>query len=159
MWDLERIQNVGITNKNVVELVAGNLQKLPNTTQTILQLAACIGDRFNLDILATVSKTSLLDTAKALQPSLQTGFILPLNNNYRVPLLFSVQELDALGFEVSVGYRFLHDRVQQAAYSLIPETQKQATHLEIGQLLLQLESLPIIVLKSSIFFALKLLFP
>jgi predicted ATPase/signal transduction histidine kinase len=137
MWNLEKIQSVGITNKNVVELVADNLQKLPKSTQTILQLAACIGDRFNLDILATVSKTSPLDTAKELQPSLQTGFILPLNNNYRVPLLFSTQELDELGFEVSVGYRFLHDRVQQAAYSLIPETQKPTTHLEIGQLLLR----------------------
>ncbi|KAF3884130.1 MULTISPECIES: trifunctional serine/threonine-protein kinase/ATP-binding protein/sensor histidine kinase [Nostocales] len=137
MWDLEQIQRVGITNKNVVELVALNLQKLPNTTQTILQLAACIGNRFNLDILATVSNTSLLDTAKALQPSLQAGFILPLNNNYQVPLLFSSEELDEFGFDVSVSYRFLHDRVQQAAYSLIPQTQKQATHLEIGQLLLR----------------------
>lgn len=137
-WDLEAIQTTGIVDKSVVELVASNIEKLPPSTQTVLKLAACVGDRFNLNVLATVSEMSLLQLAETLQPALQKGYILPLNSTYKIPLLFADAELDAFGFDdTSVAYRFLHDRVQQAAYSLIPVAEKQATHLRVGQLLLQ----------------------
>ncbi|BAY11528.1 trifunctional serine/threonine-protein kinase/ATP-binding protein/sensor histidine kinase [Calothrix sp. NIES-2098] len=137
-WDIEQIQNVNIVDRDVIELVAENIQKLPEATQTALQLAACIGNRFNLDVLTTVSIKNLQNIAEALQPALQLGLILPLNNEYRIPLLFANEELADLGFDKSnVTYRFLHDRIQQAAYSLIPDDQKQVTHLKIGQQLLQ----------------------
>lgn len=137
-WDLNAIQFTGIADKSVVELIAGNIAKLPEVSQTVLKLAACVGDRFNIDILATVSVMGLLDVAQALQPALQAGLILPLNHHYKVPLLFTQDELNTFDFNHScIGYRFLHDRVQQAAYSLIPDFQKQPTHLRVGQLLLQ----------------------
>ncbi|MEH1924523.1 trifunctional serine/threonine-protein kinase/ATP-binding protein/sensor histidine kinase [Nostoc sp.] len=137
-WDLPQIQATGIADKSVVELVAGNIAKLPETTQTTLKLAACIGARFSLNILATVSKLRSPDVAATLESALQAGLILPLSNEYSVPLLFADEELNMMGFDDSqITYRFLHDRVQQAAYSLIPESQKQATHFQIGQLLLQ----------------------
>ncbi|NDJ21623.1 AAA family ATPase [Nostoc sp. B(2019)] len=138
LWDIQQIQTVNIVDKDVVELVASNIQKLPEATQTALQLAACIGDRFSLDVLATVSVMPLQKMAQALQPALQLGLILPLNKVYRIPLLFATEELADLGFDNSkIAYRFLHDRVQQAAYSLISDSQKQVTHLKIGQQLLQ----------------------
>ncbi|OUL24890.1 ATP-binding sensor histidine kinase [Nostoc sp. 106C] len=138
LWDLQQIQNVNIVTQDVVELVASNIQKLPEATQTALQLAACIGNRFSLDVLATVSAKNLQNLAEALQPALQLGLIFPLNNEYRIPLLFATEELAALEFDDSnITYRFLHDRVQQAAYSLIPDNQRQITHLKIGQQLLQ----------------------
>ena len=137
-WDLEKIQATGIADKSVVDLMAGNIEKLPEATQTILKLAACVGDRFNINVLVTVSETPALEVAQALQPALQSGLVLPLNNDYKIPLLFADNELDLLGFDpAKVTYRFLHDRVQQAAYSLIPDAQKQTTHLKMGQLLLQ----------------------
>ncbi|OUL37763.1 serine/threonine protein kinase [Nostoc sp. T09] len=137
-WDLQQIQATGIADKSVVELVAGNIAKLPETTQNTLKLAACIGARFSLNILATVSEQRSLLVATALEPALQAGLILPLSNEYSIPLLFADEELDMMGFDNSqITYRFLHDRVQQAAYSLILESQKQATHFKIGQLLLQ----------------------
>ncbi|MDZ8186310.1 MAG: ATP-binding sensor histidine kinase [Nostoc sp. ChiSLP02] len=137
-WDLPQIQATGIADKNVVELIAGNIAKLPETTQNTLKLAACIGARFSLNILATVSQQRSLFVAAALESALQAGLILPLSHEYSIPLLFADEELDMIGFDDSqIAYRFLHDRVQQAAYSLIPESQKQATHFKIGQLLLQ----------------------
>ncbi|MBF2063739.1 MAG: AAA family ATPase [Calothrix sp. C42_A2020_038] len=137
-WNIQDILIKGITDKNVIELLAANLEKLPSSTQTILKLAACIGARFNLDVLSTISEQSLQGTTEALQPALQQGLVLPLNKEYKVPLLFEDEELNNFSFDDSrVAYRFLHDRVQQAAYLLIPDDQKQATHLKIGQLLLK----------------------
>ncbi|MDZ7956601.1 MAG: ATP-binding sensor histidine kinase [Aulosira sp. DedQUE10] len=138
VWDIQQIQTINLVDQDVVELVAGNIQKLPKATQIVLQLAACIGNRFSLDVLVTVSGKNLQNVAEALQPALQLALILPLNNEYRIPLLFATEELAALKFDDShITYRFLHDRVQQAAYSLIPDNQRQITHLKIGQQLLQ----------------------
>ncbi|RCJ26965.1 serine/threonine protein kinase [Nostoc minutum NIES-26] len=137
-WSLEEIQAIGIIDKNVVELVASRLEKLPKVTQDVLKLAACVGDRFSLDVLSIINEKSPSLTASDLYSALQAGLILPLNDAYRIPLVFNQEEAAHLNFDTSrVGYKFLHDRVQQAAYSLIPESQKKSTHLKIGQLLLQ----------------------
>ncbi|MGF1937423.1 MAG: ATP-binding sensor histidine kinase [Nostoc sp. ChiQUE02] len=137
-WSIEDIQAIGITDKNVVELVASRVEKLPKFTQDVLKLAACVGDRFSLDILSIVNEKSPSLTANDLHSALQAGLILPLSEAYRIPLVFNQEEAVNLNFDSSrVGYKFLHDRVQQAAYSLIPEELKKSTHLKIGQLLLQ----------------------
>ncbi|MGB3650359.1 MAG: AAA family ATPase [Rivularia sp. (in: cyanobacteria)] len=150
-WDIEEIQAIGITDKSVVELVANRIEKLPESTQQVLQLAACIGDKFTLDVLSIVNQKSLVSTAKELDAALQAGLILALNQSYKIPLVFG-EEIEEVEKDINyqnfsiinlksniarVGYRFLHDRVQQAAYSFIPESEKQATHLKIGQLLLK----------------------
>jgi len=137
-WDIQEIQAVGITDYNIVELIARNIRKLPPETQKVLKLAACIGNQFNLDILATVNETAEIITANYLWSALQAGLILPLSSNYKIPLSLGEQESDILEVSnVKISYKFLHDRVQQAAYSLIPETQRKSTHLTIGQLLLK----------------------
>ncbi|MBE9225259.1 AAA family ATPase [Phormidium sp. LEGE 05292] len=147
-WNVAQIQSLGIIDYNIVELVAKNIQKLSDRTQHALKLAACIGNQFNLDVLAIVNQQSLLTTADDLWEGLQTGLILPLNSAYKIPLVFDDQERETQErildwgnqegvFHSPISYKFLHDRVQQAAYSLIPEEQKKATHLKIGKLLLQ----------------------
>ncbi|GAB4291893.1 MAG: AAA family ATPase [Oscillatoriaceae cyanobacterium] len=137
-WDIAEIQAVGTTDYSVVELVARAIQKLSPKTQHILKMAACIGNRFNLEVLAIVSEASPLETGAQLWEALQAGLILPLSESYKIPLVFRQEESAAMMVrDVKVDYRFLHDRVQQAAYSLIPEADKKATHLKIGQLLLE----------------------
>ncbi len=150
-WDLEEIQAIGITDKSVVELVANRIKKLPKSTQKVLRLAACIGDKFTLDVLSIVNEKFSVSTAKELDAALQAGLILPLSEAYKIPLVFDENlensDIDTTHQQFSiinlksniakVGYRFLHDRVQQAAYSFIPKCDKQATHLKIGQLLLK----------------------
>ncbi len=136
-WSLEHIQAIGITDYNVVELIARNIRKLSEKTQNVLKLAACIGNSFNLEVLSVVSEESSLVTAAQLWSALQAGLILPLSNEYKIPLVFSQEESAEIALtDVKVDYKFLHDRVQQAAYSLIPDEKKKETHLKIGQLLL-----------------------
>jgi predicted ATPase/signal transduction histidine kinase len=137
--DISQIKALAITD-DVVEFMALQLQKLPIPTQDVLKLAACIGAQFDLHNLAIVSQASEIETATVLWRALQEGLILPISNLYKFYQLEGDDNLnseDANANKQNAKYRFLHDRVQQAAYSLIPQNQKQATHLKIGQLLQQ----------------------
>jgi predicted ATPase/GAF domain-containing protein/tRNA A-37 threonylcarbamoyl transferase component Bud32 len=137
-WNIEEIQAIGITDCNIVELIARNIRKLPAEVQSALKLAACVGSQFNLKVLATVSQRHQAETALDLWEALQAGLILPMSKDYKIPLVFEGEETGLSGLQdVHVDFKFLHDKVQQAAYSLIPDEQKRETHLKIGKLLLQ----------------------
>src|SRR5919202_2745115 len=77
-WDIEQIQAIGITD-NVVELMVSKIEKLDKKTQNILKLAACIGNRFDLELLSVVNAKSLSETAAELWSALQQGLIVPLS--------------------------------------------------------------------------------
>ncbi|BAZ38415.1 serine/threonine protein kinase with two-component sensor domain [Calothrix sp. NIES-4101] len=114
------------------------LRKLLPETQYILQLAACIGNQFDLATLAIVLEQSEVEIATNLWEALQEGLILPISEVYKFYQGDDYQQLElSNNHKQSAKYKFLHDRVQQAAYSLIPKEQKQTTHYKIGQLLLQ----------------------
>jgi PAS domain S-box-containing protein len=141
-WSIEEIEGVSITD-NVVDLMVSKIEKLDQKTQQVLKLAACIGNHFDLKFLSIVNNKSTIATAKELQPALHEGLIIPLNDNYKVPLLCNPEDLSDNSSETSaeystyIPYKFLHDRVQQAAYFLIPEEEKKQAHLQIGRLLLK----------------------
>lgn len=147
-WDcnLSQIRALSLTN-DVVEFVALQLQKLPVVTQEVLKLAACVGNQFDLATLALVSEKPLSEVAKALWPALKESLILAQGEAYKLfqveegasdqtPLINSPELLTDPINPYSCIYKFLHDRVQQAAYLLIPAQAKPATHLTIGRLLL-----------------------
>ncbi|MDJ0554948.1 MAG: AAA family ATPase [Microcoleaceae cyanobacterium MO_207.B10] len=133
--DMTRVRELSLTD-NVVEFMAGRLHKLPETTQEILKLAACIGNQFDLGTLAVVKEKSEVEVASYLWVALQEGLVLPLGETYKF-FQGTDEKEKTLVEDTSVGYKFLHDRVQQAAYSLIAESEKQGTHLKIGRLLLK----------------------
>ncbi|MBD2494544.1 ATP-binding sensor histidine kinase [Nostoc sp. FACHB-280] len=122
---------------DVVEFMVLQLRRLPEATQQVLKLAACIGNQFDLQTLAIISEQSEVEAAAGLWKALQSDLILPQSEIYK----FYQDSSDETDFTPSdrpiANYKFLHDRIQQAAYSLIPEAQKQKTHFHIGQLLLQ----------------------
>ncbi len=122
-WDLERAKTCDIT-ANVVELLADKIQKQPIRIQHLLKLAACIGVQFSLYDLIQLSEKNVTRVETALQQAVQAGLLLPLNNH---PTYNEQQEL----------FRFTHNRIQQAAYSLNSETEQYSTHQRIGQYLLK----------------------
>ncbi|MDY7021657.1 MAG: serine/threonine-protein kinase PknK, partial [Cyanobacteriota bacterium] len=132
--DLTQVRLLSLTD-NVVEFMVRRLQKLPEATQNALKLAACIGNHFNLETLAVICEEAQEDVAADLWNALQEGFVIPQNETYKFFQGNEDADRQKDVENISVSYRFLHDRVQQAAYSLIPEQQKQETHLKIGYLL------------------------
>ncbi|WP_434048443.1 MULTISPECIES: AAA family ATPase [Sorangium] len=132
-WDLDRIRRRTVTD-NVVDFMARRLAELEPDLQRVLKLAACIGHEFDLRSLAVISERPPHETVAALWRILQEGLISPVDADYR---LAHATDGDARGaVDWRVTYRFLHDRVQQAAYSLIDEDRKREVHLRIGRLML-----------------------
>jgi PAS domain S-box-containing protein len=111
-WDLTRIHAKGYTD-NVVDLLVGKLNRLPIEAQKALQQLACMGNSAEFALLACFDQDSTEAIHADLWEAVRTGLV----------------------FRSETAYRFLHDRVQEAAYSLMPEDLRAAAHLRIGRLL------------------------
>ncbi len=109
-WDLARIEAKGFTD-NVVDLMTGKLTRLPGTTQDALKLLACLGNAAETATLAMVESDSEGTIESRLSDAVRMGLV----------------------FCRDGSYVFLHDRVQEAAYSLISIDQRAAVHLRIGR--------------------------
>jgi PAS domain S-box-containing protein len=112
-WDVSRIGSKGYTD-NVVDLMVGKLTRLPIETQKALKELACLGNSAEISTLTTVHGTSEEEVHSDLWEALRLEFIVRLE----------------------ASYEFVHDRVQEAAYSLIPEASRAEAHLQIGRLLM-----------------------
>jgi predicted ATPase/signal transduction histidine kinase/tRNA A-37 threonylcarbamoyl transferase component Bud32 len=145
--DISAITALSLTD-DVVEFMAQQLEKLPQPTQEVVKLAACIGNSFDLATLAIVYQQSATNTAIAVWNALAEGLILPQSQLYKFYHRSQQREVNSDSM-ANVTYRFLHDRVQQAAYALIPTAEKQTTHLTIGKLLLH--QTPKVELETKIF--------
>lgn len=131
-WDLAAIEQAAYTD-NVVDLLLAKIRRLPSATQHLLQLAASIGNRFTLDTLALVVERAAWRTQQDLWPALDAGLIQPLDERYK----YLDADAGPAAGSSGIGYRFLHDRVQQAAYEVLDAGARGANHLRIGRLLLR----------------------
>jgi predicted ATPase/GAF domain-containing protein/HPt (histidine-containing phosphotransfer) domain-containing protein len=139
VWDLEAARKLA-ASQNVVELLLVRLGQLPREVLGAIETAACVGNLFSLSTLSSLLERSPDATAALLRQPVGEGLIVPLDDNYKL-MQFDVDDT-APHAPLEVRYRFQHDRVQQAAYSLIADADKAATHLDIGRRLLAAERSP-----------------
>jgi PAS domain S-box-containing protein len=111
-WDLNRIRAKGYTD-NVVDLLVSKVAQLPVKTQQALRQLACLGNVATIAMLSTVLETPEEQVHAALWPAVRQELVEHLEGSYK----------------------FMHDRVQEAAYSLVPEALRAEAHLRIGRLL------------------------
>jgi len=138
-WDVEAARSL-TASQNVVELLLARLERLPEAELDALTMAACVGNVFSLSTLASLLERSPDSAASVLRQPLTEGLIVPLDDNYKLMQLDASDKHPSSSLEVH--YRFQHDRVQQAAYSLIADEDKAARHLRIGRRLLAAERDP-----------------
>ena len=112
-WDLERIRAKGHTD-NVVNLMIGKLNRLPAATRDALKQLACLGNSAEVTTLSIVHETSVDEIHSAFREALNMGLVVQRDKT---------------------AYAFAHDRIQEAAYVLVPEDNRAAAHLQIGRLL------------------------
>jgi serine/threonine protein kinase len=112
-WDVNRIRAKGFTD-NVVDLMVGKLKRLPARTQKALRQLACLGNSAEVTTLSIVQGKSERQIHSDLLEAVRGGLVLRLG----------------------ASYKFLHDRVQEAAYAFIPRELRSGRHLRIGRLLI-----------------------
>ena len=118
-WDLHRLQAEAVSD-NVADLLLLSLRRLPARTQEVLQIAAGLGNKVSLGLLAAACGRDRESTAGALWIAVAGGLVLPLEDG-------------AGPTAPATAFQFAHDRIQQAAYSLLDEAQRPAAHLEVGR--------------------------
>jgi len=111
-WDLDAIVDKKLSD-NPVDLMIGRLRRLPPEAQEALKLLACLGNHADFATLAKLHSGSEEAIYAGFRDAVRAGAVLPREGSYR----------------------FLHDRVQEAAYALIPTERRAELHLRIGRLL------------------------
>jgi len=131
-WDLEAIKKVNFSD-NVVDLMIGEIKRLPANTGLALKIGAAIGMRFNLQLISQVLEKTNQQVATDLWEAIQAGYIISIDEKY------DYSQIDVgSGFEEfdnDAKLQFTHDRIQQAAYSFMDQKQKPEIHFRIGSLL------------------------
>jgi diguanylate cyclase (GGDEF)-like protein/PAS domain S-box-containing protein len=133
-WKLGKIEQAGIT-ENVVDLMVGKIRNMNQRTQDALKWAAAVGGRFTLKTLSLVIRQSCRQITDDLWEPLREDLILPTDEKYKYARISNQPGL--MSIAGLAEFKFSHDRIQQAAYSLIDEDAQGEIHLKIGRLLLE----------------------
>ncbi|MEZ4253241.1 MAG: hypothetical protein R3B99_33955 [Polyangiales bacterium] len=123
-WDSTKIMTRPLGD-DVVDFVAAEMRRLPDDAREALTVAACIGGQFDLGTLAFLLRVDRRRALESLRASLAADFVVPAS-----------EEIFELGPQ-RMAFRFAHDRIQQAARSLVDDTRAARIHLEVAQFMLE----------------------
>ena len=126
-WDIGKIKEAGLT-KNVADWMSQKIAQLPQITLEALQLAACMGSQFDMNMLALIRQKNLQETERDLANVIADGFILPLTT------AVSGAQADS---DPGVPYKFMHDQFQETAYALIGTARAKQLHWHIGRWMME----------------------
>jgi predicted ATPase/class 3 adenylate cyclase len=112
--------------RDVIELIASKVKRLPESTQAVLIVGACVGSRFDARTIADVLDRAPRDVVAALLPAMLDGLLVPLNRHQHVAQVGPTEDVHAL-------YAFAHDRTEQVVYSLMAERERENTHLRLAR--------------------------
>jgi predicted ATPase/signal transduction histidine kinase len=129
--DIKRITDKPV-KEDIVDFIVERIRMLPKSTQHLLRLSSCIGNKFNLKTLSIISGSSYREASDDLWPALEAGLIIP--NGVIYQWVFPEEE-NLLIENDPPAYRFLHDKVQQAIYSTMTKEEQEQAHVTIGRLL------------------------
>ncbi|MBK8349881.1 MAG: AAA family ATPase [Saprospiraceae bacterium] len=138
LWDKTKLNELSYTD-NVIDLMAKEISSLPEDTKEMMKTVSLLGSTFDLNGVALVTSKSKYDIYKILTPSLKAGYIIHLDSNYRALSLFQEglnHGMNESTVDINPHFRFLHDRVQQAAYAMIQDDMRAEVHLHTGRVLL-----------------------
>lgn len=128
VWDINEIESIDISD-NIVELIISQREALKPETQEKLAVAALIGSTFDIGTLSGVFEIPLPAAALILQDAIKSEIIIPDNEQYDMLIMMKREDK-------RIGFRFTHDRVQQACAALLDENRQKLFHLKIGRLML-----------------------
>lgn len=132
-WNLDKIRALDVSD-NVIDLLITKLQRCSPGTQEFLEIAACIGNNFDLRLISALKKVPLPQLTNSLMEALKEGLILSFEDTHNI--FWQENELDE-SKRLSYSFRFLHDKVQQASYQLMNAKERKDTHYQIGLMLLE----------------------
>jgi len=118
LWDIEKIKNMKVTD-NVIDLMSQKIKKLPESSLKYIKLASCIGNEFKIDIITNIYNKNNHEVLTEIKLFIKEGMLIKTQNNLK----------------------FLHDRIREAAYSIINENEKKELHYKIGNYFLKLYNL------------------
>ncbi|MEM1162578.1 MAG: AAA family ATPase, partial [Pseudomonadota bacterium] len=131
-WDLQEISAQNLVD-NVADLMASEIGRADCHTRAALEIAACMGTRFELRALAKISGLTVQQIADRMWPAFENGWVLPIGRQHRLMRLSRY----AIPNDLTIDCRFSHDRVHQAVYDRIVPAERAANHWQIGQGLLE----------------------
>ncbi|WP_432403101.1 diguanylate cyclase [Wukongibacter sp. M2B1] len=135
-WDIDKISHLNITN-NVVDLLIEKIEELPQITQKILKICACLGNEFDLKLLSRVYGKSQIKTSLDILHAVKKGLIEAQSNFYVYISNYENSQEDAIFNDgKTITFKFAHDYIQLAIYTMMSGQLKKVINYSIGMILL-----------------------